>query len=165
MKALRISIHSSTKKHPAKRSVENNSDDKVGGDRTSPSAGEDHTRDVKRQKKLKYGLFDMVVKINGCTQPNAAVSKLESKFGNLSSAKAPTISDLCNANRNNWAYVALRQWKGGCRRCSNKPQNWAYALKAKEAQKKAKQVDDEPGRLLEEREGGDGLGEKSDLQD
>ncbi|THG21465.1 hypothetical protein TEA_001083 [Camellia sinensis var. sinensis] len=94
-----FSCFSSTEKHPAKRSVENNSDDKAGGDRTSPGAGEDHTTDVKRQKKLKYGLFDMAVKINGCTQPNVAVSKLESKFENLSGAKAPTISYLCNANR------------------------------------------------------------------
>ncbi|CAL5415922.1 unnamed protein product [Camellia sinensis] len=94
----------STEKHPAKRSVENNSDDKAGGDRTSPGAGEDHTRDVKRHKKLKYGLFDMAVKINGCTQPNVAVSKLESKFENLSGAKAPTISYLCNANRSICAF-------------------------------------------------------------
>ncbi|KAL7163149.1 hypothetical protein ACSBR2_039282 [Camellia fascicularis] len=43
----------SIEEHPAKRSVENNSDDKAGGDRTSPGAGEDHTRDVKRQRKLK----------------------------------------------------------------------------------------------------------------
>ncbi|KAI8026112.1 hypothetical protein LOK49_LG02G02243 [Camellia lanceoleosa] len=95
---------SSTEKHPAKRLVENNSDDKAGGDRTSPNAREDHTRDVKRQKKLKYGLFDMAVKINGCTQPNVAVSKLESKFENLSGAKAPTISDLCDANRSICAF-------------------------------------------------------------
>ncbi|KAL7164248.1 hypothetical protein ACSBR2_040205 [Camellia fascicularis] len=39
------------------------------------------------------------------------------------------------------------------------------ALKAKEAQKKAQQADEESGRLLEEREGGDGLGKKSDSQD
>ncbi|XP_052209946.1 probable sugar phosphate/phosphate translocator At5g25400 [Diospyros lotus] len=38
------------------------------------------------------------------------------------------------------------------------------ALKAKEAQKKAQQADDESGRLLEEREGGDGAGKKSDSQ-
>ncbi|KAF5943224.1 hypothetical protein HYC85_020866 [Camellia sinensis] len=143
--------NTSTEKHPAKRSVENNSDDKAGGDRTSPGAGEDHTRDVKRHKKLKYGLFDMAVKINGCTQPNVAVSKLESKFENLSGAKAPTISYLCNVNRSICAFC----------QCSG----LTDALKAKEAQKKVQQVDDEPGRLLEEREGGDGLGEKSDLQD
>ncbi|KAI7987332.1 putative sugar phosphate/phosphate translocator [Camellia lanceoleosa] len=39
------------------------------------------------------------------------------------------------------------------------------ALKAKEAQKKAQQADEEAGRLLEEeREGGDGLGKKSDAE-
>ncbi|CAL5432595.1 unnamed protein product [Camellia sinensis] len=97
------SRNDSTEKHPAKRSVENNSNDKAGGDRTSPSAG-DHTRDVKRQKKLNYGLFDMGVKIDGCTQPNVAVSKLESKFENLSGAKASTISDLCDANKSICAF-------------------------------------------------------------
>uniref|UniRef100_A0A5B6ZSZ8 Putative Nucleotide-sugar transporter family protein n=1 Tax=Davidia involucrata TaxID=16924 RepID=A0A5B6ZSZ8_DAVIN len=38
------------------------------------------------------------------------------------------------------------------------------ALKAKEAQKKAQQADEEAGRLLDEREGGDGMGKKSDSQ-
>ncbi|XAR69374.1 hypothetical protein NMG60_11000923 [Bertholletia excelsa] len=38
------------------------------------------------------------------------------------------------------------------------------ALKAKEAQKKAQQADEESGRLLEERQGGDGMGKKSDSQ-
>lgn len=39
------------------------------------------------------------------------------------------------------------------------------ALKAKEAQKKTQQADEEAGRLLEEREsGGEGMGKKSDLQ-
>ncbi|CAL5440287.1 unnamed protein product [Camellia sinensis] len=38
------------------------------------------------------------------------------------------------------------------------------ALKAKEAQKKAQQADEEAGRLLEEREGGDALGKKSDAE-
>jgi hypothetical protein len=38
------------------------------------------------------------------------------------------------------------------------------SMKAKEAQKKSQQADEESGRLLEEREGGDGMGKKSDSQ-
>ncbi|XP_077211079.1 putative sugar phosphate/phosphate translocator At5g25400 [Tasmannia lanceolata] len=39
------------------------------------------------------------------------------------------------------------------------------ALKAKEAQKKSAEADEESGLLMEEREGGDGLGRKNDSQD
>ncbi|KAL6953261.1 hypothetical protein U1Q18_043685 [Sarracenia purpurea var. burkii] len=88
----------STKRHPAKMFVENNPDNVKGGtkDGTPPRAGESHARDIKRQKKSNDGLFDMGVKSNSCTQPNVfhcesvATSKLESKFGEVSGAKAPS---------------------------------------------------------------------------
>ncbi|GFZ20198.1 breast cancer associated RING 1 [Actinidia rufa] len=109
-----VSRNSSTEKHPSKRIVESNSA-KAGGETnntTSPGAGagENHSRNTKRQKKLNSRLSATGMKINGCTQPNvfpsenAATSELEYRLGEFSGIKANTISDSNDANRSTCAF-------------------------------------------------------------
>ena len=89
-----------------------NSDNPGAGmkERTLAEAGEDHAKDVKRQKKLNCGLIDMDVTNNSCSQPkflnfgSAATSELMSKAGEISRENAFIVSDACEARRSICAF-------------------------------------------------------------
>uniref|UniRef100_A0A5B7AMK6 Putative BRCA1-associated RING domain protein 1 n=1 Tax=Davidia involucrata TaxID=16924 RepID=A0A5B7AMK6_DAVIN len=99
----------------AKRLVDNNPDSSGCEMNDKPSLGpkDDHARDIKRQKKLNYGLLDMGVKSDchaqsiGLHSENAATCDftLEHKFGEpLSGAQKAVTTDSSDANKSVCAF-------------------------------------------------------------
>lgn len=103
----------SLEKSTTKRLLDNELD-MAGGDMNNGgmSGANCHARDIKRQKNLNNGFFEIDVKSNGPAQQNnlcaeniTSSSELEGKFGEpLSCEQSTVVSELQDANKSACAF-------------------------------------------------------------